>query len=361
MTTTTTDVDPGAGAPAGSLLPVLRVIPPEAYDNPTWKGLAYFARDALLYAVAVAGLIVFSNPLIVAPLWILAGLSVIGLFVVGHDCAHQALFKSRRLNDTIGRLSMLPSAHVYEGWKLGHNRVHHQFTVREGYDFVWHPYTPQQFAAMSPFARLRHRFEWSFIGAGAYYVREVWWHKMMVGEPPKRFAQAIRLDRVLVWSVWGLAVAALVGGSLLAGGSVAGAVWLTFRVLVVPFLIFMFAIGSLVHVHHVQPDIRWWKRKDWTKFAAQVEGTTVLRVNKVVDFFFHQIMVHVPHHVDVRIPMYNLELAADAIAKAFPETMHDEPLRFRDFVRNTRACKLYDFDAGRWYTYREASALTQVG
>ena len=27
------------------LLPVIRVIPEAAYDNPTWKGLAYFARD----------------------------------------------------------------------------------------------------------------------------------------------------------------------------------------------------------------------------------------------------------------------------------------------------------------------------
>ena len=65
-----------------------------------------------------------------------------------------------------------------------------------------------------------------------------------------------------------------------------------------------------------------------------------------LDFFFHWIMVHIPHHVDMRIPMYNLELAADAIKAEFPDTVHDEPLRFRDFVANTRQCKLYDFDAG---------------
>jgi omega-6 fatty acid desaturase (delta-12 desaturase) len=256
---------------------------------------------------------------------------------------------------------MLPSWHVYEGWVLGHNRVHHQFTVREGYDFVWHPYTPAQYTAMSPLARLRHRFEWSFLGAGAYYLREVWWHKMAVGEPPKRFAKAIRKDRLLVLGAVSLAAIALVATNLAGGGSIASASWLLARVLVVPFLIFNFSIGSLVHVHHVQPDIRWWKRRDWTKFAAQVEGTTVLRTPKWLDFFFHQIMIHVPHHVDSRIPMYNLEMAAAAIAKAFPETMHDEPLRFRDFIRNTRQCKLYDFDNGRWFTYREAASLPQVG
>jgi acyl-lipid omega-6 desaturase (Delta-12 desaturase) len=114
-------------------------------------------------------------------------------------------------------------------------------------------------------------------------------------------------------------------------------------------------IGSLVHVHHVAPDIRWWKRREWTKFKGQMEGTTILRVPRGLDFFFHWIMIHIPHHVDMRIPMYNLDIAADAIKAAYPDTVHDEPLRFRDFVANTRQCKLYDFDDGRWLTYAEAS------
>ena len=46
---------------------------------------------------------------------------------------------------------MLPSWHVYEGWILGHNRMHHGYTVRQGFDFVWHPYTVEQWAAMSRF------------------------------------------------------------------------------------------------------------------------------------------------------------------------------------------------------------------
>ena len=50
----------------------------------------------------------------------------------------------------------------------------------------------------------------------------------------------------------------------------------------------------------------------------------------------------------------NLERAADAIKAAYPEVVHDEPLRFADFVRNTRRCKLYDFDAGTWLTYEDA-------
>ena len=211
---------------------------------------------------------------------------------------------------------------------------------------------------MSTLGKLRHRFEWSWLGAGAYYLREVWWHKMIIGKPPARWAKAVRRDRIIVWTF--VAVASLLLGALgwAMYGSVAGVAWMIVKVLIVPFLAFTYVIASFVHVHHVQPGIRWWKRREWTKFKGQMEGTTVLRARFGLNFFFHWIMVHVPHHVDMRIPMYNLELATDAIEEAFPGTVHDEPLRFRDFISNTRHCQLYDFDEGHWLTYREAAART---
>jgi hypothetical protein len=52
--------------------------------------------------------------------------------------------------------------------------------------------------------------------------------------------------------------------------------------------------------------------------------------------------------------MYNLEAAASAIEAAFPGTVRDGKLRFRDFVTSSHQCKLYDFDEGKWLTYAEA-------
>ena len=46
----------------GSLKPVIDIIPDAAYDNPTWKGLAYFGRDLVVYGLVVWGLIVVTNP-----------------------------------------------------------------------------------------------------------------------------------------------------------------------------------------------------------------------------------------------------------------------------------------------------------
>ena len=343
-------------ARSGSLKPALDAIPASCYERPTWRGLAYFARDLAVYGLVLWGLASTSAWYFVVPLWILSGFTVAGLFIVGHDAAHGALFRQSWLNGLVGRIAMLPSLHVFESWVVGHNRVHHGHTVKQQLDFVWHPVTPEEYAAMSWLRRARHRLEWSFIGPGAYYLRDVWWTKMVRFDPPPRFADRIRKDNLLVR---GFALAATVGliaigaagdGSLLAG------VWLWIKLLVVPFLAFSTVIGWAVHVHHIDRDIRWWHRHEWDKHKGQVEGTTVLHAPAWLDLFVHWIFEHSPHHVDTRIPMYHLPEAAQALIAEFPDEIIERDLRFRDYLANTRACKLYDFDEGRWLTYREGAA-----
>jgi len=348
-------------APPTTLKPVIDVLPDTVYDNPTWRGMVYVVRDSVMYVALLAALVVVSNVFAVIGLEIVMALVVSALFVVGHDAAHGALFSSKRMNSTVAHLTFLPSFHVYEGWVLGHNRVHHPYTVRQGYDFVWHPITPGQYAAMGPWGRAVHRFEWSWAGCGAYYAHQVWWKKMMVGSNPARWVKAIRRDRWIVTAfiVGMLALFTLIG--VASGDSLAGILWLDARTVVLPFVGFACCIGTVVHVHHIAPDIRWWKKAEWNKFKAQMQGTTVLRAPRGFNFFFHWIMVHVPHHVDMRVPMYHLEEAAAAIEAAFPGSVIDKPLRFGDFVSNTRACKLYDFDEGRWMTYAEGRAQLAAG
>jgi len=342
---------------AGSLLPVIRIIPKSAYENPTAKGLAFFARDLVVYGLIIWALTATDNPLLLVPLWLLSFLAISALFIIGHDAAHEALFKSRRLNSVVGHVAFLPSWHVYAAWVLGHNRIHHGHTVREGMDFVWHPVTPEQYDAMNRFGRLRHKLEWSWIGPGAYYLREIWLNKMITFDPPAKWAKSIRRDIIFMFSFVGLAL--ILGGLFgwATYGSVVGVVWMDLKILVIPFLGFNFVIGSVVHVHHIQPDIRWYPRREWTKFHGQVEGTTILRASWALDLFFHSIMIHVPHHVDMRIPFYGLKPAAEAIKTAFPDVVHDEKLRFLDFVANSRQCKLYDFENGEWMTYQAAAEM----
>ncbi|MGI9601326.1 MAG: fatty acid desaturase, partial [Acidimicrobiales bacterium] len=189
-----------------------------------------------------------------------------------------------------------------------------------------------------------------------YYLREVWWNKMIrLDQPPRKWAASIKRDRRMLAITTTFIVAGVFALGVLATGSWVAAAWLVVKVLVVPFLIFNWFIGFTVYVHHIGTDMPWPARGEWNKVAAQVDSTKVFRIPRVFDFFFHGIFLHVPHHVDQRIPCYHLDEATDAIEAAFPHRIADAKLGARDYVATTRACKLYDFDNGRWHTYASAA------
>jgi acyl-lipid omega-6 desaturase (Delta-12 desaturase) len=327
------------------LKPALDVIPAHCYQRSTARGLGLVARDLTLYLAAIAGLVMTDNPLLLVPLWLLAAVSVSGLFVLGHDAAHDALFDSHRLNLIVSRLTMLPSLHATEIWIFGHNRVHHGHTLRQGMDFVWHPLTLADYQALGPVRRLRHRLEWGPFGSGAYYAREVWWNKMVRFTPPARWARAMRRDQALV-SAFALAT---LGAALAMQGP--GGLWTWTKTIVIPFVLFCQVIGWVVYVHHIEPGIRWWPRRQWNRFRGQVEGTTVLWGPPGWELFFHWIMVHVPHHVDMRVPCYRLAEAARAIATEFPDDVVQRRISIRRYLRSVRSCKLHDFETGTWSRY----------
>ncbi len=334
-----------------SLNDVRAVIPEVCYQRSKARAAWTLLQAAVLYLVPVVGLALTDRWWALVVLWPLAGLGVAGLFVLGHDASHGALLDSRRANRLIAQVCMAPSVHVEAAWDLGHNRIHHGYTTRQGFDFVWHPLTVDEYRALGRFARMRHRFEWSWVGSGAYFLREVWWLKMWrFNAPGKRHAAIVR-DKLTLGSALVVIGAASVIFGLLTVGWV-GALWVPVKLFVVPFLLFTQIIGWTVYVHHVAPDIRWWTRHDWTQYKGQMESTTIVRIPRVVNrLWFHNIFIHVPHHVDARIPFHRLPKAAAAIADAYPDAVRSSRFSLREYVRATGACKLYDFEAGHWQRY----------
>lgn len=333
-----------------NLSPVLAVIPPSCYVNPTWKGLAYAARDTAVYLAIIVGIALVDAWYLLLPLWILSAFIISGMFILAHDAAHGALFKSKKLNKQFARVMMLPSLHVYEGWVFGHNRLHHGHTARQGADFVWHPLTMRDWAGLSTWQRFLVRLEWSWIGAGLYYTRNIWL-KMVRWKQPDSQAKAIHKDQLFMWAFFVVASALAIYAGLAMYGTALGAGWMWFKVLVVPAALFMETMGLVVYMHHIEPDIRWHPRGQWDKFKGQMEATTNLRLPPGFDFFFHNITIHVPHHVDMRIPFYHLPEAAKAIRDAYPDVVREGRLSLIDYVRHTRACKIYDFENGHWNPY----------
>lgn len=340
--------------PPETLRGARNVIPTQCYSRPAGRAAWTIVRSVAVYAVVVALLVVTDAIWLLVPLWVIAGLALSSLFILAHDAAHGALFGNDRANATLGRLLMLPHLHVYSGWVVGHNRLHHGHTLRETADFVWHPSTVDEYRALSPLGKLRHRVEWGPLGAGLYYTRVVWWQKMMTTNAPAKHRAKVRADLTLViaYAVATTALAVTLG--TVVGGSLTAGLWMALKVLVIPWAMFMTIIGWTVYVHHIAVDMKWWARPTWNGFHGQVEGTTILHVTPALNFFLLNIFVHTPHHVDTRIPFHALPEAGDAIVDAYGDAVTEKPLRMRDYVHNVRRCKLYDFEQQTWLPYSAA-------
>lgn len=255
------------------------------------------------------------------------------------------------MNYVAGQLAMLPSLHALSVWAYGHNRVHHAFPGCEGLDFVWHPVTADEYRGLSRWQRLLHRLDWSVLGAGTYYTREIWWNRLVRMPPPRRMEWAFLRDRLVVLAFFVLLSTAVAWLGWQSTGSLGGVVWAWTRTLLVPWLLWNVLSGWAVYIQHISPDMPWQTRRRWRKYAGQVETTCNLQMPWWLNFFWHNIFVHVPHHVDPRIPFYNLPKASRAIQRHDEGVSGTRPFRFREYVESTRHCKLYDFETETWSGY----------
>lgn len=310
----------------------------------------YVGRTVICYALVMVALALSQALWLILLLWAAASLCLSAMFVLAHDAAHQALFRSPTVNTIAGRLLMLPELHVFSGWVMGHNRLHHRYPARRNVDFVWHPVTPAEYQRMSRLVRARHRIEWSVFGSGLYYAREIWWNHMIRQAPPAKQAQQIRRDREIVIAT---ALVAAFGAAMF-GAVTTGSALLSLltpvKLFVVPWIAFNVLIGWAVYVHHIGPTIPW---RDGQATSSTLDSTTILRAPWPLDLVWFNIFLHVAHHLDPRLPCYRLRDATAALLVAHPDLVVEQRMRFRDYWGATRACKLYDFERGQWFSYRD--------
>ncbi|MGN8554850.1 UNVERIFIED_CONTAM: fatty acid desaturase, partial [Microbacterium sp. SLM126] len=204
----------------------------------------------------LAGVVLLSAWWAKVGLGVLAGLIIARLFIIGHDACHQSLTDHRGLNKWLGRLTFLPSLTPYSLWEVGHNVVHHGYTNLKGFDFVWAPYSLDEFRALPRRRRVMERIYRNGFGAGLYYLIEIWWFKLFF--PSKRqmaTRRAIFLwDCTLVAAFGALWIGALAWLAVATGQSVLLMVGTGF---VLPFLVWNTTVGFVLYVHHTHTSVAW--------------------------------------------------------------------------------------------------------
>jgi len=326
----------------------------------TVRAIVLLIVDYVLWAALLAGTVLFEA-------WwakLLSGLAagfVIGrLFIIGHDACHQSLTPHRELNKWLGRIAFLPSITPYSLWDVGHNVVHHGYTNLKGFDFVWAPYTAEEFAALSPMQRLLDRVYRSGWAPGLYYMVEIWWNKMFF--PNDKYMPTRRpiflKDNLLVSAFGLLWMGAMSWAAVAADQSVALVLLMG---VVVPFLFWVSMIGFVVYVHHTHVKVSWHdERGAWSKAQPFVSTTVHLTFPLQIGALMHHIMEHTAHHLDMSIPLYKLKQAQAKLEELLPGRIIVQPFSWKWYFDTARACKLYDFTRQCWTDYTGRATSTPV-
>jgi len=324
-------------------------ISPACYERSAARALGWLAFDAVLYLGAMAGVFVAPAPVAVA-FGVLAGCAVAFLFVWGHDAAHGALFASKRWSEVLGTAAMLPSLQMYRLWSFGHNKVHHGFTSLSTIDWIWRPMTPAEWQAATRWRRVVYRLERHPGTCALHYLVRVWWAGMVRFRPDPR----ARRTRGFRTSQAGMAIFALafsVVAYRYAGGWVG-----VLAAVVVPFGVFTYFIALFVYLHHTHPDIPFFvDRKEWNATVGQLGCSTVVRCSRLAELLTHNILVHTPHHVDTRIPFYNLRRAYADLAPTYGHIVVEYRFRWSTVRSIFKQCKLFDFETKTWHRFSDVA------
>lgn len=275
-----------------------------------------------------------------------AALMLVRLFMLQHDCGHGAFFQSRRANNVIGSVLGVFTLVPYAYWRRTHS-LHHAtsgnleargfgdidtLTVRE--------YLSRPWVKRVLYRLYRHPFVLVGIGPTWQFILK---HRLPLDIPRewKREAVAVQLTNVGLASV-------VTGMCLLVGAD-------RFFLVQLPITLVAGSMGVyLFYVQHQFEDAYWRHGDSWNFFAAGLEGSSHLKMPKLLQWATANIGLHHIHHLASRIPNYHLQRCYDD----HRELQRVPTLTLRTSVR-TLGLSLWDEDERRLVGFRELAAIRQ--
>jgi omega-6 fatty acid desaturase (delta-12 desaturase) len=338
-----------------SISAMIRKMPPLVLKREPIKAFGYLARDFVLVAIFASGILYVDSWLWGSILSIFLGMSLMGLFVLGHDAGHRSFAYNEKINNLVGHLTTTLCLWPFHVWRLSHD-LHHRYTHNLDREIAWRPLTVNQYLRRSSFDRWFYRATRSylmpissFVFTG-YFIRDA-----LYGRKSKFFDQKdmgkLRLSIALCF----IATAVVIFGSYALAG-IYGLIYL----FVVPQIIFQTLLSVFTFFHHTAPDRTLHSDVTWTMEKGQIGGTVHVKYPGIIEWFCHDINWHVPHHVCVGIPHYHLRLAHISLKKAYSDGVKEIVLNRSTWNEVTEACHLVKGKGPgeeTWVTFSEASQI----
>jgi acyl-lipid omega-6 desaturase (Delta-12 desaturase) len=263
-------------------------------------------------------------------------------FIVFHDCGHGSFFPNKRANRVTGVICGLFVFNAYFAWNhdhAGHHATSGDLDNRGRGDVdTW---TVAEYRSKPWLGRLGYRLLRSpfvMLTVGPFWALAI--------EPrlvPIRARARIRNSLVLT----NLGVVAMVAALILLLGLK------DYLLIQLPVMLIGGAAGVfLFYVQHQFEDVYWTRSDDWSYADAALKGSSYMKLPRVLQFFSGNIGLHHVHHLQPRIPNYNLQRAHDE--NAF---LQDVPTLGLTCAFKTLNLKLIDEGTGRLVTFAQARRL----
>jgi omega-6 fatty acid desaturase (delta-12 desaturase) len=297
------------------------------------SAVPYVALCVLMY------LTLSVSPVLTLVLAIPAAGFLVRVFVVFHDCAHGSLLPSKRANAVVGSVLGLFVLSPFTRWRHDH-AVHHATSGdldRRGVGDVI-TLTISEYQERTPRGRFAYRLIRNplvMFGFGPIIAMVIGPRIVARGARPRMRNSVLGTDVALV---------ALVGALCWLMG------WQAFLIVWAPAALLAGSVGIwLFYVQHQFEDAYWQSSDEWSYDDAALRGSSHLKLPTVLRFFTGNIGLHHVHHLNARIPNYNLP-RAHAASPAFAAV---PTLTLMDGLRSVRL-KLWDEQAGRLVTFAQA-------
>jgi omega-6 fatty acid desaturase (delta-12 desaturase) len=277
-------------------------------------GLLSWARVALELRWGVA--LLWQLPAL-GGLWLLQGWSLLGMFVLGHDCGHRSFSRRPWVNKIVGHICMSPLANAFHTWVVTHDH-HHAWTQRRGEEVDWasHLQTRAEFEQTTwrthPVVRLGYALPFGiFFWIVTNTVRRGVLVRQQIGETKwRRERSALLVSNLIMLST----MIAVYGGLFAWGG-----LWMVFKLYGIPAFIANVFGALIITVQHANPSTLFYTDRGWSPLRAQLVSTFDVRFPRFIEWVWCDINIHIPHHIAASLPWYHLRAASLAIREAFPE------------------------------------------
>lgn len=260
-----------------------------------WQMVNTFIPFIILWILAYKS--ISTSILLTLGLDIVAGLFLIRIFIIFHDCCHQSFFKNKTANKILGTITGIITLFPFSQWKHSHS-VHHATSGnldKRGTGDMW-VLTVDEYISASIWTKIAYRLYRNpliMFGLGPIYIVLI----------ANRFnTKGVKMNERLNTYITNVSIVAI---SALLCWQIG---WESFLLVQGPIFFISAMLGIwLFYVQHQFEDTYFEEDEHWDYVKAAVEGSSFYKLPKILQWLTGNIGYHHVHHLSPRVPNYNLE------------------------------------------------------